>query len=101
MPRLKCRFVKLIPSDSAGSTLVFSKDLEGMGCGGIGDDAEKFEMPLGNPTEIHPWIMNDHEKKMDAKVGRLLSVSSFASTSELGIVWGNRSCFGNGTMGVV
>ena len=30
-------------------TLV-SKDLEGMGCGGIGDDAEKFEMPLGNPT---------------------------------------------------
>lgn len=30
--------------------LGFSKDLEGMGCGGIGDDAEKFEMHLGNPT---------------------------------------------------
>ena len=53
----------------------------------------------------------DHEKKWIAKVGRGLrwrntqvkppSLSSFASTSELGIVWGNRSCFGNGTMGVV
>lgn len=32
---------------SAESNLVFSKDLEGMGCGGIGDDAEKFEMHLG------------------------------------------------------
>ena len=36
-------------------TLV-SKDLEGMGCGGIGDDAEKFEMPLFSIPSSPPSI---------------------------------------------